>query len=138
MIEKAITRKDLITAGAGALGALAVPAAVRAASAPKSPAKPAPPPPPKQQAVYKLVRNGHTCRACGKHDDNSLFPTEKAAKGNRAHPGCNCTVAAGTMDYGTFVALFGNPKKLESYRADLRSARKQAVLKNHMPVFAIR
>ena len=31
--------------------------------------------PPKQQAVYKLVPNGHTCKACGKHDVNSLFPT---------------------------------------------------------------
>ena len=49
--------------------------------------------------------------------------------------GCNCNVVQGTMDFGTFVALFGNPKKLESFRADLRSARNQAVLKNHAPVF---
>src|SRR5438132_5874293 len=133
MVEQSITRKDLITVGAGAFAALAVPAAVRAAT------KPVPPPPqPQPQPVYKLVPNGHTCRACGKHDSSSLFPTDKAARGNRAHPGCNCTVVAGTMDYGTFVAVFGNPKKLESYRADLRSARIQAVLKNHLPVFASR
>jgi hypothetical protein len=133
MAEQTITRKHLLAAGAGTLGALAVPAAVRGAP----PAKPAPAPAPaKQQPVYKLVRAGrHTCKACEKHDANSLFPTAKAANGNRAHIGCNCTVVAGTLDYGTFVALFGNPKKLESYRADQRSARNRAVLKNHQPVF---
>ncbi len=128
MTEAALTRKRLLTTGAGALGALAVPRVARGGG----------PPPtanPKQQPVFKLVPNGHTCKACGKHDANSIFPTAKAANGNRAHIGCNCTVVKGTMDYGTFVALFGNPKQLESYRADLRSARNQAVLKNHAPVF---
>ena len=130
MTEKTLTRKNLLATGAGAVGALAVPVVARGAA----PAKPAPAPA-KQQPVYKLVRNGHTCKACAKHDASSLFPTAKAANGNRAHVGCNCTVVTGLMDYGTFVALFGNPKKLESYRADLRSARNQAVLKNHLPVF---
>jgi hypothetical protein len=130
MPEQTLTRKRFLVAGAGALGALAVPPAVRAAAPAKAPA-----PPPKQQPVFKLVASGHVCKACRKHDANSLFPTAKAANGNRAHVGCNCPVVEGTMDFGTFVALFGNPKKLESYRADLRSARNQAVLKNHLPTF---
>ena len=106
------------------LGAVAVPEAARGAL-----------PAAKTQAVYKLVPNGHTCRACLKHDVNKVFPTAKAANGNRAHVGCNCTIVAGVLDYGTYVALFGNPKHIESYRADLRSARTRAVLKNHAPVF---
>ena len=128
MAEQTLTRKRLLTAGAGALGALAVPGTVRAAASPQT----------KQQPVFQLVASGHVCKACRKHDSNSLFPTAKAASGNRAHVGCNCTIAEGTIDFGTFVALFGNPKKLESYRADLRSARTQAVVKNHLPTFPSR
>jgi hypothetical protein len=126
MAEKTLTRQKLLVTGAGAVGALAIPRVARG-GAPK---------PKQQQPVFKLVPNGHTCKACEKHDTSSLFPTAKAANGNRAHVGCNCSVVEGTMDYGTFVALFGNPKKLESYRADLRSARNRAVLKNHEPVFS--
>ena len=128
MTEAALTRKRLLTTGAGALGALAVPRVARGGG----------PPPaanPKQQPVFKLVPNGHTCKACGNHDSKSIFPSAKAANGNRAHIGCDCKIVQGTIDYGTFVALFGNPKHLESYRADVRSARNQAVLKNHAPVF---
>src|SRR5438874_8813903 len=126
---KVINRNRFLATSAGAVGALAVPQLGRAGG------KPTPAPPPKQQPVYKLVPNGHTCKACATHDTQSIFPTAKAANGNRAHIGCNCNVVQGTMDFGTFVALFGNPKKLESFRADLRSARNQAVLKNHAPVF---
>ena len=135
MTERTLTRKHLLATGAGAVGALAIPAAVRGAPPVKAAPAPVKPPAPKQQPVYKLVPNGHTCKACAKHDASSIFPTAKAANGNRAHIGCNCRVVGGTIDFGTFVALFGNPKKLESYRSDLRSARNQAVLKNHQPVF---
>lgn len=126
--EAALTRKRFLATGAGAVGALAVPQVARAGGSPATSKA-------KQQAVYKLVPNGHTCRACVNHDDKSVFPSRKAADGNRAHIGCNCKIVEGTLDYGTFVALFGNPAHLESYRADLRSARNQAVLKNHNPVF---
>jgi hypothetical protein len=121
MAETALTRRGLLASGAAAAGALAVPAVARAK--------------PKTQAVYKLVPNGGTCRACRRHDAASLFPTAKAADGNRAHIGCNCFVVQGTIDYGTFVALFGAPGDLRSYRADLRSTRNRAVVKNHPPVF---
>ena len=83
-------------------------------------------------------RCGHAdgaCNACRQHDRNSLFPTSKAADGNRAHKGCNCCIQAGTLHYGTYVALFGNPKKLKRYRADKRTARVNALLKNHPAVF---
>jgi hypothetical protein len=126
--ERALDRKRFLTAGAGAVGALAVPQLAHAGGPPAQ-AKA------KLQPVFKLAPNGHTCKACAQHDAQSIFPTAKAANGNRAHVGCNCAIVQGTIDYGTFVALFGNPARLESYRADLRSSRNQAVLRNHAPVF---
>jgi len=123
LIENVLTRKRFV-AGAAALGAASVPAIARGALAAS-----------KTQPVYKLVRNGHTCKACLAHDSNSLFASAKAANGNRAHVGCNCKIVGGSLDYGTYVALFGSPKQLEAYRVDLRSARVRAVLLNHAPTF---
>ena len=70
------------------------------------------------------------------HAKGSYFPTSKAADGNRAHPGCDCCIAAGTIQYGTYVALFGNPAGLTRYRVDTRDRRTQAILKNNPPRFA--
>jgi hypothetical protein len=119
--ETTLTRRGLLSSGAAAAGALAIPAVANAK--------------PKEQSIFKLVPNGGTCKACLSHATASLFPTAKAAAGNRAHVGCNCTVVRGSIDYGTFVALFGDPRDVRSYRADLRSKRNQAILKNHAPVF---
>ena len=120
--------------GAAAVGVVAVPALARAQRASAAP---------KTIAVYRLDPdsakcggNNGSCKACIEHDANSLFPTDKAADGNRAHIGCDCCVVAGTLEYGTYVAIFGNPKQLHSYRADLRSPRVKALLKNHGAVFA--
>jgi hypothetical protein len=124
MAEKALTRRRFVVTGAAALGSAAVPALARGGLAAA-----------KTQPIYKLVRNGPTCHACLHHDLNSLFPTRKAANGNRAHVGCNCTIVEGRIDFGTYVALFGNPERIESYRADLRSGRTRAVIKNQEPVF---
>lgn len=121
MADTLLTRRGLLASGAAAAGALAVPAVARAK--------------PRTQAIFKLTPNGGTCKACAKHDAASLFPTAKAADSNRAHIGCNCAVIPGTIEYGTFVALFGAPGKLRSYRADLRSTRTREVVKNHAPVF---
>lgn len=44
-------------------------------------------------------------------------------------------IQAGTLHYGTYVALFGNPKKLKRFRADKRTARVNVLLKNHPAVF---
>ena len=120
--------------GAAAVGVVAVPALSRAKRASAAP---------KTLAVYRLDPhseqcggNTGSCASCAQHDANSLFPTVKAADGNRAHPGCDCCVVAGTIEFGTYVALFGNPKELRSYRADLRSPRVKAMLKGHLPVFS--
>lgn len=120
-MAKRLTRRRLLSAGAAAAGALAIPTVARAK--------------PKTELIFKLVPNGATCRGCASHDEASLFPTAKAANGNRAHIGCNCTIARGTVDHGTFVALFGPPDDFRSYRADRRSTRTQAILKNHEPTF---
>jgi hypothetical protein len=98
---------------------------------------------PATHAVYRLdprsERCGHgagSCKNCERYDRNLLFPTRKAANGNRAHKGCNCCIQRGKLHYGTYVALFGNPKKLKRYRADKRTKRVKALLKKHPAVFA--
>jgi hypothetical protein len=121
MAGTVLTRRRLLSSGAAAAGALAIPAVGRAK--------------PKSQAIFKLVPNGGTCHSCVDHDRFSLFPSWKAANGNRAHIGCNCKIVKGTVDKGTFVALFGSPDDLRSYRADRRSTRTRAILKNHEPSF---
>jgi hypothetical protein len=133
-MAKELTRGGFVARGAAAVGVVAVPALSRVKRASAAP---------KTIAVYRLDPhsekcggNKGACNACVQHDTNSLFPTAKAADGNRAHPGCDCCVVAGTLEFGTYVALFGNPKELHSYRADLRSPRVRAVLKGHAPVLA--
>ena len=121
LMERTLSRRRLVISGAAAAGALAVPTTARAK--------------PKTLPVYKLVPNGATCKSCLGHDAASLFRTGKAANGNRAHVACNCAILRGSIDYGTFVALFGNPGDLRAYRADRRSTRTQGILKNHEPNF---
>lgn len=127
-VEGLLTRRAFLVRGAAVTGALAFPHVALGD--------------PKTIAVYRLDPRDSkcgggkcACNACISHDANSLFPTAEAANGNRAHTGCNCRIVQGSLHYGTYVALFGNPRHLSSYRADLRSARNQAVLKNHAPQF---
>lgn len=128
-----LTRSGFVARGAAVLGGIAVPglATARRASAKG-----------KTVGVYRLDPHSEkcgggtgSCKACAQHDENSLFPTAKAADGNRAHIGCDCCIVPGTLDYGIYVALFGNPKHLRSYRADLRSHRVKALLRHHPPAF---
>jgi hypothetical protein len=124
-MDRLLTRRSFIAGGATVAGALAVPARLLAG--------------PKTTDVYKLDTGcGHgscACNACFYHDMYSLFPSWKAANGNRAHIGCNCLIKKGSLDYGTYVALFGNPAHLRSYRADTRWTWVQAILKQHPPKF---
>ena len=124
-MERLVTRRGFLARGAALAGVLALPARVFAA--------------PKTTAVYRLETGcGHArcaCNACFFHDANSLFPTAKAANGNRAHIGCNCLIRKGSLDYGTYVALFGNPAHLRAYRVDTRWPWAQAILKQHAPKF---
>jgi hypothetical protein len=123
-----LTRRKLIASGAAASVALALPARVLPAS--------------KTLPVFKLDpcespsdTDCIACQACHSHDANSLFPSSKAADGNRAHIGCNCAIHEGTLDRATYIALFGNPDHLHSYRADLRDPQVQAILKKNPPSF---
>lgn len=96
----------------------------------------------KTAAVYRLDPHSESCgggigscQACAAHDSHSLFPSAKAADGNRAHNGCDCCILGGLIHYGTYVALFGNPEHLTRYRADTRDHRTQELLKKHPPEF---
>jgi hypothetical protein len=122
-----LTRKRFVARGLLAVGVLAAPARALAKK-------------PKRHAVYRFqpsAGKGDACKACLKHARNMIFPSLKAAKGNRAHKGCNCHVQKGSLDYNTYVALFGVPtrKKLKRYRADKRKPAIAALLKKHPPVF---
>jgi hypothetical protein len=123
-----LTRRKLIASGAAASVALALPARVLPAA--------------KTLPVFKLDpcespsdADCIACQACHSHDANSLFPTHKAADGNRAHTYCNCGIVEGTLDRGTYIALFGNPDRLTKYRVDLRDPAVKAILKAHPPSF---
>jgi hypothetical protein len=124
-MSQRLTRRTLITRGAAAGAVLVLPARALPAS--------------KTLAVFRLETGcgdgACACNACKLHDANSLFPTHKAADGNRAHVGCNCVIDEGTLDRGTHIALFGEPDHLHSYRADLRDRKVQALLENHPPSF---
>jgi len=127
-----LTRRRFVARGVVAVGALAAPALALGKKRPAA----------HTVSVYRLdphsERCGHadgSCKTCTNYDGNFLFPTSKAANGNRAHKGCNCCIQAGSLHYGTYVALFGNPKKLKRYRADKRAARVETLLKNHPAVF---
>ena len=130
-MTRSMTRRGFVARGGAALAALALPAAAVARRAS-----------PKTLAIYRLDPNSAhcggpvgSCAACVSYAARSLFPTSKAAGGNRAHVGCDCCVIAGTLDYGTYVALFGNPRQLTRYRADTRDRRTQAILEQHPPRF---
>ena len=125
-----LTRRRFVARSMVAVGALAAPALALGKKRPT------------RHAVYRLdpdsERCGHeagSCKTCERYDRNFIFPTRKAANGNRPHKGCNCCVRAGTLHYGTYVALFGPPKKLKRYRADRRNPRVKALLKKHPPSF---
>jgi hypothetical protein len=126
-----LTRRGFVARGGAALAALAFPAAAAARRAA-----------PKTAAIYRLDPHSErcgggvgSCKACAGYAGRSYFPTSKAADGNRAHYGCDCCIVAGTIDYGTYVALFGNPNHITRYRADTRDQRTKAILKNHQPRF---
>jgi hypothetical protein len=132
-MKERLTRGGLVARGAVVVGAAAVPALAHAKPAPASA---------KTVAIYRLDPDSSkcgggngACNACVLHA-NTIFPTAKAADGNRAHPGCDCCIVGGSLEYGTYVALFGNPDHLRSYRADPRTPRVRTLLKNHPPVFA--
>jgi len=122
-----LTRQGFIARGALAAGALAAPGLARAAKKPKT------------HLVYRLDPTcGHStssCKTCTRYAAHFLFPTRKAANGNRAHKGCNCCIQGGKLDFGTYVAIFGNPKKLKRYRADKRKPAIHKLLKRHPPAF---
>jgi hypothetical protein len=83
-----------------------------------------------KEAAGRARLAGH---ACILHDTYSLFPSWKAANGNRAHNGCNCPIKKGKIETGTYVALFGNPDHLRAYRVDTRRPWVAAILKQHPP-----
>jgi hypothetical protein len=111
-----LTRRAFLARAGAAIGALSVPAFARARTHGTS-------------AIYKLSPWGVACRACQAHDKNKLFPTRKAALGNRAHNGCNCGPRKGSIDSRGYGLLFGSLTRAQSiYTVDRRDSRVAAIL----------
>jgi hypothetical protein len=126
MTEQRISRERFLAGAGTGLVSVALPAVARAATAPK------------QLVVYRLdpdagVCDGPNgtcaCKACYGHTAK-IFPSTKAADGNRAHLHCNCAIKqAATIPSGKWIALFGEPNHILRYSADLRERKVQAILK---------
>jgi hypothetical protein len=93
---------------------------------------------PTERAVYRLSPDGGicdgpgsacACAACYAHAEAMIFPSMKAADGNRAHAHCNCGIEeAGTLPFWKWIALFGTPHHISLYSADRRDRRVAAIL----------
>jgi hypothetical protein len=60
-----------------------------------------------QIKVFRFsTRNNVSCRACRKHHRYMAFRTRKAARRNRAHPGCDCAIVPQWVERKTFRLLF--------------------------------
>jgi hypothetical protein len=127
-----ITRRGFLGRSAAAAGALAAAVFPRGARAAQSPVP-----------VYRLdpewgscglpeeskPLSCHACAACHGHAHNKLFASAAAADANRAHLHCKCLVEpAGTLPYGTWAALFGNPRDPGRVEVDRRHPKVAAIL----------
>lgn len=135
-----LTRRQLLRRGgvlAAGIAVLAAPSSASAAEGRHRKRKRK-----RKLAVYKLVtRDRHctkrqdrrrlcACSACYSHARYKLFPTRKAADGNRAHQYCNCRIKkAGKVKRSTYVALFGKPNDLDRYVVDRRKKRVKRILR---------
>ena len=134
--EQQLTRVQLLRRGGVIAAGLAVLGAPAAASAAETRHRS------RKLKVYKLVTRSKGCtkrenrkRKCAckaryKHARYKLFPSKKAADGNRAHPQCDCRVKkAFRVKRSTYIALFGPPQNLRRYSADRRKKRTKKLLR---------
>jgi hypothetical protein len=123
-----LTRRELVVGGAAAAGTAAFPQLAAAK--------------PRTVSIWRLTpegcsgSGGGACAACVEHDEHSLFPSAKAANGNRAHIACNCCVQQGTIDQAGFNALFGSPDEVMLYRVDTRWRNVSRILRKHPASFS--
>lgn len=60
-----------------------------------------------QVKIFRFsTRNNVSCRACRKHHRYMAFRTRKAARMNRAHPGCDCRIEPQWVERKTFRMMF--------------------------------
>lgn len=60
-----------------------------------------------QVKIFRFsTRNNVSCRACRKHHRYMAFRTRKAARMNRAHPGCDCRIEPQWVERRTFRMMF--------------------------------
>ena len=125
MTEQQICRKQFLAGAAIGVAGVALPAVARAAGKTRRPVFRLSP----SAGICDGPRGTCACKACYGHT-NKLFPSISAADGNRAHPYCNCGIETAAMiPYGTWVALFGNPRHIRRSSVDLRHRNVAEILK---------
>ena len=73
----------------------------------------------KTKKVFRFsVHKRRCCTACKGHAANRYYRTKRAAKKDRAHPGCNCPILVQTIDRELAKKYF--PKRTKVH--DVRSA----------------
>jgi hypothetical protein len=124
-----LTRRSFVARAGAAAGALWLPGLARARAQ-------------DTKFIFKLRQHGDTCKACMSYDARKLFPTRKAANGNRSHIGCNCLIVRGSIDKRGWGLLFvpqyarilGPPTRF-LYYVDRRDRVVRTVLKTYPPTF---
>lgn len=94
-----LTLGSLVAATAATAVSVAAPA--EAAPAPVAKAHPG------TIKIFRFrTRNTVSCRACRRHHRYMAFRTRKAARKNRAHPGCDCPIEPQWVERKTYRLLF--------------------------------
>jgi len=94
--------------GGGLLG-MALIGALVAGGHPKQAPGPVVVPPKRREEleqVYRFEPSEAACNACKSHAAHRTYRSEEAAAGDRAHPGCDCKIAARPSHRGELVAHF--------------------------------
>jgi hypothetical protein len=74
----------------------------------------------KTKKVFRLsVHKRRCCKACKGHAANRYYRTQRAAKKDRAHPGCNCAIVTQVIDRELAKKYFPKRTKVHDVRSEV-------------------
>jgi hypothetical protein len=74
----------------------------------------------KTKKVFRLsVHKRRCCNACRGHAANRFYRSKRAAKKDRAHPGCNCAIVTQVIDRELAKTYFKGRKKVHDVRSEV-------------------
>jgi hypothetical protein len=71
-----------------------------------------------KKVFRRSVHKRRCCKACKGHAANRYYRTRRAAKKDRAHPGCNCAIVTQTIDRELAKTYFPKRTKVHDVRSD--------------------